>query len=214
MKRPGVQDIGLAVCFLLLTVIALRPSGVVGGRVRAWNAERQVLALYREEGKKAAATRKSILGSGDAAHVIFEFSDYRCPFCRLSHETVNEWATGDSVKVVLVHVPLSDRTREAARAAICAEKSGAFQRLHDYLMTNDDWESTDAAWESVAAAAGVPAGTWFARCLESAATTERLARDAALAARWRVTGTPTFVSEHARIVGVVSEADFAKLLGR
>ena len=105
MKRPGVQDIGLAVCFLLLAVIALRPSGVVGGRVRAWNAERQVLAVFREEGKKAAATRKSILGSGDAAHVIFEFSDYRCPFCRLSHETVNEWATGDSVKVVLVHVP-------------------------------------------------------------------------------------------------------------
>ena len=214
MKRPGVQDIGLAVCFLLLAAIAFRPSGVVGSRIREWNAERQVLALYREEGKKAAATRKSVFGSGDAAHVIFEFSDYRCPFCRSSHEIVDEWVAGDSVKVVLVHVPLSDRTREAARTAICAEESGAFPRLHDYLMTNDDWESMEVAWESVAAAAGVPAGTRFVRCLESAATTERLARDAALAARWRVTGTPTFVSEHARIAGAVSEADLAELLGR
>ena len=214
MKRPGAQDIGLAVCFLLLAVIAFRPSGVVGGRVRAWNAERQMLALYREEWKKAAVIRKSVLGSDDAPHVIFEFSDYRCPFCRSSHEAVNEWAAGGSVKVVLVHVPLSDRSREAARAAICAEKSGAFQRLHNYLMATEDWESADAGWEAVAAAAGVPAGTWFVRCLESTATTERLARDSALAVRWRVTGTPTFVSEQARIAGAVSEADLEKLLGR
>ena len=49
MKRPGIQDIGLGVCFLLLAVIAFRPSGVLGSRLRAWNAERQVLALYRAE---------------------------------------------------------------------------------------------------------------------------------------------------------------------
>ena len=58
------------------------------------------------------------------------------------------------------------------------------------------------------------AETRLVRCLNSAATTERLARDAALADRWRVTGTPTFVSEHARIVGAASEGDLEKLLDR
>lgn len=213
MKRPGIQDVGLAVCFVLLALIAFRPSGVVGNRLREWNAERQVLALYREEWKEAAADRRSVLGEDAAPHVIFEFSDYRCPFCRSSHETVNAWVASGEARVVLVHVPLSERSAQAARAALCAQKQGAFARMHDYLMTNDDWEAEETDWESIAAAAGVPAGTILVRCLNSAATTERLARDAALANRWRITATPTFVSEHARIVGAASEGDLEALLG-
>ena len=153
-----------------------------------------------------------MLGGG-AAPAIFEFSDYLCPFCRLSHETVNGWAASGEAGVVLVHVPLSDRSADAARAAICAEAEGAFPRMHDYLMTNDDWRAGDVDWQSIAVAADVPAGTPFARCLDSAATAERLARDAALAGRWRVTATPTFVSEHARVIGAVSETDRKGLLG-
>jgi len=214
MKRPGIQDVGLAVCFVLLALIAFRPSGVVGNRLREWNAERQVLALYREEWKEAAADRRSVLGADAAPHVIFEFSDYLCPFCRSSHETVSAWVASGEARVVLVHVTLSERSERAARAALCAQKQGAFARMHDYLMTNDDWEAEETDWESIAAAAGVPGGTLLVRCLNSPATTERLARDAALADRWRITATPTFVSEHARIVGAASEGDLETLLGR
>ena len=158
MKRPGIHDVGLAVCFVLLAVIAFRPSGVVGGRLREWKAERQVLARYREEWKEAAAHRRSVLGEDAAPQTIFEFSDYRCPFCRSSHEAVNGWVASGEARVVLVHVPLSDRSAEAARAAICAEKQGAFARMHDHLMTNEDWETGEVDWESVAVAADVPAG--------------------------------------------------------
>ena len=214
MRRPGIQDIGLAVCFVLLAVIAFRPSGVVGSRLREWNAERQVLALYREEWKEAAADRRSVLGEDAAAHVIFEFSDYLCPFCRSSHETVNRWVASGEARVVLVHVPLSERSAQAARAAICAEQQGAFARMHDYLMTNEDWKTGEVDWESIAAAAGVPAGTLLVRCLNSSATTERLTRDAALADRWRITATPTFVSGRARTVGAASDGDLEKLIDR
>ncbi len=214
MKRPGIHDIGLAVCFVLLAVIALRPTGVVGGRLREWNAERQLLALYREERRQAAAGRGSVLGSGAAPQVIFEFSDYQCPFCRFSHETVKGWVASGEVRVVLVHVPLSDRSAQAARAAICAEVEGMFPRMHDYLMTNGDWQTGEVDWESIAVAADIPAGTSFARCMASAATAERLARDAALADRWRVTGTPTFVSARARVGGAATQGDLKKLIDR
>ncbi|WP_420634160.1 DsbA family protein [Candidatus Palauibacter sp.] len=214
MKRPGIQDMGLALCLLLLAVIAFRPSGVLGSRLQAWNAERQVLALYRAEWREAASSRRSTLGSDGDAPVIFEFSDYQCPFCRSSHEAVAGWATSAAARIVLVHVPLSDRSREAARAAVCAEEAGAFPRMHDYLMTNDEWVTEEAAWESTADAADVPAGTWFARCLESTATAERITRDSALAVRWRVTATPTFVSAHAWTIGEVSDGDLETLLGR
>lgn len=214
MRRPGIQDIGLAVCFVLLAVIAFRPTGVVGGRLREWKAERQVLALYREEWRQAAAGRRSVLGEDAAPHVIFEFSDYLCPFCRSSHETVNGWAASGEVRVVLIHVPLADRSAQAARAAVCAEKQGAFARMHDYLMTNDDWKTGDVDWQSVADATGVPGETLLVRCLNSAAATERLARDAALADRWRITATPTFVSGRARTVGAASDGDLEKLIDR
>ena len=214
VKRPGIQDVGLAVCFVLLAVIAFRPSGVVGGRLREWKAERQVLARYREEWKEAVAERRSVLGEGAAPQTIFEFSDYLCPFCRSSHETVNAWVGSREAQVVLVHVPLSERSAQAARAAICAEKQGAFRRVHDYLMTNEDWKTGDVDWESIAVAADVPTGTRLVRCLNAPATTERLARDAALADRWRITATPTFVSGRARHVGAASETDLEKLLGR
>ena len=214
MKRPRIHDIGLGVCFLLLAAIAFRPSGVFGSRLRAWYAERQVVALYRAEWADAASARSSTLGSGGGAPVMFEFSDYQCPFCRSSHETVSGWAAAGEARIVLVHVPLSDRSREAARAAICAESAGAFVPMHDYLMTTDDWQAPAVDWPSTAAAAGVPAGTRFASCLASAGPDERLSRDSALAVRWRVTGTPTFVSGHARLVGQASDGDLEKLLGR
>ncbi|MDE2878696.1 thioredoxin domain-containing protein, partial [Candidatus Palauibacter soopunensis] len=160
MKPPRIQDIGLAVCFILLAVIAFRPSGVVGARLREWKAERQVLALYREGWKEAAADRRSVLGEDAAPHVIFEFSDYLCPFCRSSHETVNAWVASGDARVVLVHVPLSERSAQAARAAICAQKQGAFAPMHDYLMTNEDWTTGELDWESSALAADVPAGLY------------------------------------------------------
>ena len=217
MRRPGIHDVGLVACLVLLAVIALRPSGVLGGRLQAWRVEREVLGLYRAEGAEAAATRGSTLGNGapgDDAPVIFEFSDYACRFCRASHETVSAWAAAGEARIVLVHVPLSERSGEAARAAVCAEEGGAFPRLHDHLMTTDAWQAPEVDWASVAEAADVPAGTRFARCMASDVPAERLARDSALAIRWRVAGTPTFVSAHARIVGRVTAADLDPLLGR
>ena len=81
MKRPGVQDIGLAVCFLLLAVIALRPSGVVGGRVREWNAERQVLACIARKGRRPLRPGR-VCSEAAMRAVIFEFSDYRWSLLR------------------------------------------------------------------------------------------------------------------------------------
>lgn len=218
MRRPGIHDVGLIACLVVLAVIALRPSGVLGGRLQAWRVEGDVRALYRAEGAEAAAARGSMLGGdtldGRDAPVIFEFSDYACRFCRASHETVSAWAAAGEARIVLVHVPLSERSGEAARAAVCAEESGAFPRLHDHLMTTDAWRAPEVDWASVAEAADVPAGTRFARCLASEVPAERLARDSALAIRWRVAGTPTFVSAHARIVGQVTAADLDPLLGR
>ena len=212
MRRPGLQDIGLVLCFVLLAVIALRPSGVLGSRLLAWNAQRQVKSAVRSEWRTAAEARQSVIGSADARGVIFEFSDYLCPFCRASRETVNGWADSGDARVVLVHLPLSDRSIEAARVAICAEEEGAFREVHDYLLIHEEWSSGEVDWKSVAEAAGIAASAKFVSCLDSTSTTERLARDVELAARWRINATPAFVSERGLTVGEASDTDLETLL--
>lgn len=214
MKRLGSAEAGLTLCLLLLTAISLRPSGSLGSRILAWNQQRQVVELYRGGWEDAASTRGSVQGSDDGRPIAaFAFSDYLCRYCRLSHARVNRLVAGEDVAVVVIHVPGSPRAREAARAAICAEGQGAFARMHEHLMTAEDWSETDPNWETTARRAGVPSVSQFLSCFNSSATTERLAQDVRLATRWKVNGTPTFVSPHARVVGSPTEEDLAKLLG-
>lgn len=214
MKRLGTAEAGLALCLLLLTAMSLRSSGSLGSRIRDWNQQRQVVELYRAGWEEEASTRGSIQGDDGSPITAFAFSDYSCRYCRLSHARVNRLVADEDAAVVVIHVPTSRRAREAARAAICAEDQGAFARVHEHLMTAEDWTKTDPNWETTARRAGVPSVPQFLSCLNSSATTERLEQDLRLATRWKVNGTPTFVSPHTRIVGSPTEEDLLRLLGR
>lgn len=213
MKRLGTAEAGLTLCLLLLTAISLRPSGSLGSRIAAWNQQRQVVELYRAGWEDAASTRGSIYGHGGKPIAAFAFNDYLCRYCRSSHARVNRLVADKDAAIVVIHVPASRRASEAARAAICAEGQGAFARVHEHLMTAEDWTRTDPNWETTAQRAGVPSVSRFLSCLNSSATTERLEQDVRLAARWKVNGTPTFVSSHARVVGSPTEGDLVRLLG-
>ena len=213
MKRLGTAEAGLTLCLLLLTAISLRPSGSLGRRILAWNQQRQVVELYRAGWEEAASTRGSIQGNDGRPISAFAFSDYSCRYCRLSHARVNRLVADEDAAVVVIHVPGSPRGREAALAAICAEDKGVFARVHEHLMTAEDWTKTDPNWETTAQRAGVPSVPQFLSCFNSSATTERLAQDVRLAMRWKVNGTPTFVSPHARVVGNPTEQDLVRLLG-
>lgn len=213
MKRVGTAEAGLTLCLLLLAAISLRPSGSLGSRIVAWSQQRQVVELYRAGWEDAASTRGSTYGNAGRPITAFAFSDYLCRYCRSSHERVNRWVSDEDAAILVIHVPASRRASEAARAAICAEGQGVFARVHDYLMTTEDWSTTDPNWETTARRAGVPSVSRFLSCLHSPATTERLEQDVRLAMRWKVNGTPTFVSPHARVVGSPKEEDLAHLLG-
>ena len=213
MKRLGSAEAGLTLCLLLLTAVSLRPSGSLGSRIVAWNQQKQVVELYRAGWKDAASTRGSIQRNDGSPVAAFAFSDYLCRYCRLSHVRVNRMVIDEDVAVVVIHVPGSPRAREAVRAAICAEDQRAFARMHEHLMSAEDWTKTDPNWETTAQRADVPSVSRFLSCFNSSATTERLAQDVRLATHWKVDGTPTFVSSHARVVGSPTEEDLVRLLG-
>jgi protein-disulfide isomerase len=82
-------------------------------------------------------------GSDKQTLVMYEFSDFQCPFCGRSQETVKQFmaAHGDTVTQVFKHFPLTsihDQALPAAQAAWAAQQQGKFWEYHDALFANQD----------------------------------------------------------------------------
>ncbi|MGM0575736.1 MAG: DsbA family protein [Myxococcota bacterium] len=79
-------------------------------------------------------------GPDDAPVVIYEFSDFQCPFCSKVTGTVDEIARTwpEDVRIVFKHNPLSfhDDARLAAIASMAAAEQGHFWKYHDLLFAN------------------------------------------------------------------------------
>ena len=83
-----------------------------------------------------------LLGSPMAPVTIYEFSDFQCPHCRLAAPYLKK-IVGDSdgkVKLVFKQYPLPGhpKAREAAKAAIAADRQGKFWEMHDLIFKNQD----------------------------------------------------------------------------
>ncbi|WP_041453284.1 vitamin K epoxide reductase family protein [Anaeromyxobacter dehalogenans] len=167
-------------------------------------------------GAPAAAAPAAKLGPPGSI-VLYEYSDYECPFCAKSHEANKPiLASRPDVKVVRRHFPLDDTcnpklTRpfhvgacDLARAAICAEAQGRFEQMDDALFRN---QAEKAPVRELARRVGLDLPR-FDACLSSPDTERRLADDIESAIQAGVRGTPSYVYG-----GKVYPGDLATLLG-
>ena len=132
-------------------------------------------------------------GARPAAPVtIVEFSDFQCPYCRLTAPMLEALTAKykDRVRVVYKHYPLPNHPRAipAAKAAICAGEQGRFWSYHDRLFSGSDL--SDASLRESAREAGLELES-FERCLSSDAPSNVLRADADQAKRLGVSATPT-----------------------
>lgn len=170
----------------------------------------------------AVGARGVALGRDDAPVVIYEFSDYQCPYCAESALSVlralrqREIPDG-TVRYVFVDFPLPGHAnaRPAARAARCAGEQGRYWELHDRLFAAQrDW-----------AASGQPAGVFrryagdlgldadkFAACVDSNRFDADLDAGVSAGSRLGVQGTPTLFVNGRRIDGAVPLADLRALI--
>lgn len=195
MLQKGFRILTDAVTIALLSValfLLFKPDG----QLRRFWAERQLESATRE-----AVTRlwDDLTDTSDRLYTtaaepdIIEVSDYTCPFCRAMHAVVDS-ALGTGIRISYLHAPSSrPQAREAALAAICAERSGHFDAMHRHLITTEAW-LTDVDWRREAVSAGVTDVDTFMICLEGSGATARLATQRALADSIGVSGTPMFVT--------------------
>jgi len=86
-------------------------------------------------------------GSPDAKVVLVEFSDFQCPSCAASVQTIHQLLAlhGSDMRLIFKYYPWSFHrwARKTAIAAECAGRQGRFWPMHDVLFSNQ------ALWDRV-----------------------------------------------------------------
>lgn len=137
-------------------------------------------------------------GGRAPTHLIVEFADYQCPFCRASEPALEQALQRDSgLAILFVQFPLAEIHPAAFGAAIataCADEQGRGYPMHRRLMTTTDWQASQD-WEAVAKAVGAIDLDHFRACVQSDTVRQRIESGMALGRSFGLTGTPLFISE-------------------
>ncbi|MFQ5679294.1 MAG: DsbA family protein [Gemmatimonadota bacterium] len=139
-------------------------------------------------------TEGARFGPPNPVVTVVEFLDFQCPFCRTAASTLRELRRlhPRDVAVVYRHFPQQDVSLDAAVAAECGNRSGAFQQIHDHFFEQPDslgvkpW--TRFAWE-----AAIQDTVRFAACLKDSTARFVVRRDFQAAQELDVFGTPTLL---------------------
>ncbi len=154
------------------------------------------------------------LGAKDAPITIVEFTDFQCPFCRASENTVKQLRTkyGDKVRLVHMDFPLSfhSHSLDAAKAARCANDQNKFWQFHDSLFANQG-KLAPADLKQTAKTLGLNS-TQFDACFDKAKHEDEIKKDMAVGEKLGVDGTPAFFIDGRSIVGAQPLPQFEQII--
>jgi protein-disulfide isomerase len=149
------------------------------------------------------AQRSRIRGSEDAPVMIFEISDFQCPFCRRFVEETypaldSAYIQQGHVRLMFINLPLPHHldSWSASEAALCAGAQDAFWQMRDVLFRNQrEWSQQGLNVDRVSGYAAelgldVPA---FRYCVENNQVASIIVGDLTQAAGAGIGGTPTFI---------------------
>ncbi len=163
------------------------------------------------------------LGRADAPVVVYEMSDFQCPYCRQFALTVfptleREFVHTGKVRFVYVNFPLTALHRHAVAAAavaMCAARQNRFWPVHDLLFQRQErWAAEKEPGPyllALADSAGAEPAE-LAQCVTSRATEPEIRADAARAARSGARSTPTFYIEGSLLEGAAPVEAFRQVL--
>ncbi|SRR6266700_379468 len=135
-----------------------------------------------------------IKGPKDAPVTIIEFTDFQCPWCKRSQDSVKatEQAYGNKIKFVDRMFPLTSmhpRAMPSAEAAYCAKEQGKYWEVREKLFASQTM--SDADFKQFAKEEGLNEKK-FDACMSSHKYASQIQGDMADGQRFGVSGTPTF----------------------
>ena len=141
-------------------------------------------------------SRDPVIGPADAPVTIVEFFDYRCSFCMVTNDWVQNTIAshGDKVRVVFKEFPIRGAASvESARAALAVwnTQPDAYLQFHSGLMTASGPLPTERI-DEIAAEAGVDVPAMRA-AMQDESIVAHIDDVRALAQSIGITGTPFFI---------------------
>ena len=156
------------------------------------------------------------MGPANAPVTIVEFSDFQCPYCKLSLPTIKEILAKYPGKVRVVYrdypAPNHPHAQRAAEAAQCAGDQGKFWEYHDSLF---DRQAPGTGWNFIELAKEIGLNQdALAACLNTGLYRKEVAKDLRDGFKLGVISTPTFFINGRPLVGARPFADFKALIDR
>lgn len=146
---------------------------------------------------------------------IASFSDYNCPYCRVLTQRLValEAAVDGSIRLQWHELPLLGQTSLfAAKAALAARNQGAYAAMHRQFMESPVRPSPSYLTRQ-ADRLGLDAPRLLAD-MDGPAVAAQLADSAALAARFRIIGTPALVVGRTLVLGAITDGKLKRLIAR
>ena len=161
-----------------------------------------------------AKTTGPSLGPSDAPVTVVEFSDFQCPYCARSAETVRQLVDKYRGKIRLVFqdfpLPNHKEAPKAAEAAACAHDQGKFWEMHDRLFQNQD-KLAIADLKRHAVDLGLERGA-FDACLDGGKHAAAWQQGRTVAESYGITGTPAFFVNGIPVFGAAPMQEFTQII--
>lgn len=161
---------------------------------------------------------EAIRGTKGAPITLVEYSDFECPFCSRSHETVKNLLKKYEGKIQFVykHLPLNFHEQAMISAqyyeAIRLQSNDKAFKFHDEIFQNQrKLKNGKAFLDEVAKKINVDMNR-LKKDLESDTVKNRIAEDMAEAQKFGMEGTPGFILNGVPIKGAYPEEYFDQIL--
>jgi protein-disulfide isomerase len=155
---------------------------------------------------KVPAGQSPVLGNANALVTIIEFSDFQCPYCKRTEDTLKKIRDtyGDKVRLIWKHEPLPFHPRAEPAAELSlearAEKGDkGFWAAHDALFDSQP-KLDDPDLDAVAQKVGLDAGK-VKDAMKSHKYKKEIDGDSELGDDVQASGTPHFFINGRRLVG-------------
>ena len=156
-----------------------------------------------------------VKGNPNAPVTIVEFTDFQCPFCRKSEETLKTLLSkyDGRVKLAFLDFPLAEihgQAAGAAEAARCAGEQGKFWEYHDRLFV-DQSKLDEASLVGHAQSLHLDESA-FRSCLASGKFKQDIQGNREEGIEAGVTGTPAFFINGVFLSGAWPQEEFEKII--
>jgi protein-disulfide isomerase len=169
--------------------------------------------LASEQEALVADARDPVLGNPDGDVTLVEFFDYRCGYCRIMAEPMQELIAQDpELRIVMKEFPiLGPDSLLASRAALAAHRQGGYEAMHWALLAANRID--EAVIRELAEDQGLDVDQLLAD-MQAEPVAAHIQENIRLAQGLNINGTPSFVIGQTvlpgavpveRLVGLVAE---------